>query len=268
MLPELRTTVADGRKLAWREAGTGPALLLLHGIGSGSASWEWQFGPLSERCRVVAWDAPGYGGSDALPGDAPPVADYARAAGELIDALDIGELHLVGHSLGALIGAAFCRLYPQRLRTVTLAHPAGGYARASEERRAGALATRLRDLDELGPAGMAERRAPGLLSPDASAAAVAKVRAVMRDLRPDGYRQAAMMLHASDIHADAATIRVPAAVLCGSADTVTPEAACRRIADSIPAAEYRTLDGLGHIGYVEDPALFNRVLLDFLDRHP
>ena len=267
MLPDLRTISAGGRTLGYREAGAGPVLLLLHGIGSGSASWEGQFGPLGERYRVIAWDAPGYGGSEGLSGEAPPVSDYGRAAGDLIDALAIEKVHLVGHSLGALVGAAFCSLFPSRLLTVTLADPAGGYANASEEMRIGRLEARLEALDTLGPAGMAKRRARDVLSPNASVGAVDKVRDVMSRLRPDGYRQAARMLHGSDIYANAATIKVPAMVFCGSADTVTPEASSRRIAEAIPGAAYRTLEGLGHIGYVEDPAAFNTALLDFVDRH-
>ena len=77
MLPEPKFA-AD---ITYRESGgkDAPALVLLHGIGSTSAGWRLQYGPLGEHFRVIAWDAPGYGGSQPLPGEAPSAEAYARA---------------------------------------------------------------------------------------------------------------------------------------------------------------------------------------------
>jgi pimeloyl-ACP methyl ester carboxylesterase len=105
------------------------------------------------------------------------------------------------------------------------------------------------------------------LSPNASEAAVAKVREVMSRLRPEGYKQAARMMHSTDIYGDAGAVSVPALVMCGSADRVTPEELARSIAAVIPGAEYQTLDGLGHASYVENPELFNALLRTFLGDH-
>ena len=73
------------------------------------------------------------------------------------------------------------------------------------------------------------------------------------------------MLHNSDIFADAATIGVPALVMYGSEDKVTPESIGRDIAATINGARYVTLPGLGHASYVEDPEAFNAALVEFLD---
>ena len=253
--------------MAYREAGAGAALLLLHGIGSGSASFTAQLDGLAGGLRVIAWDAPGYGGSDPLPAETPPLADYAAAVAGLLDALDIERAHLLGHSLGALICAAFAAQHSDRLLTVTLADPTAGYATAADELRVDRLNARIEAIERLGPAGMAEQRVHQVLSPNASAAAFEHVRAVMSRLRPEGYAQAARMLHSSDIFADAARIATPTLVMCGSADTVTPEEGCRRIAAAIPGAHYHTLDGLGHASYAEGPDLFNAALSDFIARH-
>ena len=59
MLAELKTVSAGGRTLAWRESGDGVPVVLLHGVGSGSASWEAQLAGLGAAYRVIAWDAPG-----------------------------------------------------------------------------------------------------------------------------------------------------------------------------------------------------------------
>ena len=104
-----------------------------------------------------------------------------------------------------------------------------------------------------------------MLSPGAPDTVYEKVFAVQSRLRPEGYVQAARMLHGSDIFADAAAIRAPALVMYGSEDTVTPESIGRAIAAAIPGARYVTLPGLGHASYVEGPGAFNAALTEFLD---
>jgi pimeloyl-ACP methyl ester carboxylesterase len=241
--------------------------MMLHGVGSGSASWEGQLDGLGAGYRVIAWDAPGYGGSDALAAETPVVADYAQAVADLLDALDLERVHLVGHSLGALVAAAFASRRSDRLITLTLADPTAGYAAAGDDLRVGRLEARIRAIEELGPAGMAEKRSADVLSPNASEAAVAKVRAVMSKLRPEGYKQAARMMHSTDIFDDVRAVSVPAMVMCGSADRVTPEELARSIAAVMPGAEYNTLDGLGHASYVENPEIFNTPLRGFLGKY-
>ena len=267
-LPGPRAVRAGGRRISYREAGAGPVILALHGIGGGSASWAGQFAGLAGRFRFIAWDAPGYGGSDPLPGEAPTAAAYAGAAAALLDALEIPRVHLLGHSLGGLIAAAFARNHPGRVLSLVLADPAAGYAKAREEVRREMLEGRLEAMAAHGPEGVAERRSREVLSAAAPEWAVRRVRGVFAQVRPDGYAQAARMLHGADIHADAAEVAAPALVMCGSEDTVTPEKICRRVAESLPGAGYRTLEGLGHAGYVEGAEAFNAALAAFVDRAP
>ncbi len=264
-LPELRNTHGNGRTISYREAGQGPVALFLHGIGSGSASFEGQLNGLSGQLRVIAWDAPGYGGSDPLPNQTPKSSDYADAAAGFLDALNVEKIHLVGHSLGTVIASSFAARYPERLLTVTLASATAGYAKAGHAARVDRLNSRIAAIRDLGPAGMAEARGREVLSLGASDAALAKVKAVMSGLNVDGYCQAARMLHASDIFDHIATIAAPTLVMCGSADKITPEELNKNIAAAIPGSIYRSLTGLGHACYVENSALFNQVLCDFLE---
>lgn len=264
-LPPLETVRRNGRAIAYRAAGDGPPLVLLHGIGSGSASWEAQLDGLSPRYRVIAWDTPGYGGSDPLPGERPSSAAYGEAVADLLDGLGLKKVHLLGHSLGGLIAAAFSARHPEMLSSVTLSDAAGGYLNSPEDIRVGRLKARIEAMTALGPAEVARRRAREVLSPSASEETYEKVFRVQSRLRPDGYVQAARMLHNSDILADAAKIGVPALVMYGSEDTVTPEAIGREIAAAIAGARYVTLEGLGHASYVEGPETFNAALTGFLD---
>ncbi len=263
-LPPLQHVTAGARKIAYREAGRGPALVLLHGIGSSSASWRAQLSALSDRFHVVAWDAPGYGGSDALLPAAPTPQDYAGALLELANGLGILRFSLLGHSWGALIAAAFARHHATRVTALILANASPGYAAAPLDIRRARVDGRIADMQELGPAGLAAKRAAALLSPSAPAAAIEAVRSVMSQLRPDGYAQAARMLGTANILEDVRHITVPALIIGATNDTVTPEEGNQRIAAALPGARYASLVGPGHASYVEDPAAFNAQLTGFI----
>ncbi len=257
-----RRSISTARgTVTYREAGEGPPLVLLHGIGSGAASWAAQLDTLSDRYRVVAWDAPGYGGSDVLAPAETAAADYAATLATFLDALGIDEAHLVGHSLGALMVCAFGSRNPGRVTGLMIADPAAGYGKADPKIRAERMAARLGLLDRLGPDGMANERSRALLSDGASEEARERVRKVMSEIRPEGYRQAVAMLFSSDIHEDARQISLPVLVVCGGDDTVTPPEGCRKVADSFGESRFALLPGLGHASYVEGAEAFNDALL-------
>src|SRR4051812_12346855 len=234
----LKQVRAGDRTLTYRDAGEGPVVMLVHGVGSTSASWRALHATLAARFRVIAWDAPGYGGSDKLPMEAPVAADYAAVLFEFCGALGVTRMHMVAHSLGALIAAAFCREHPELVASLVMANPAAGYGDATDDLRQTRIERRLIDMRELGPTGFAAKRAAALLSPLARPEDVEAVRAVMSTLRPDGYGQAVRMLGVANILDDAPEISVPTLVIGSTRDTVTPEEGCRRIAASIPGARY------------------------------
>ncbi len=256
---------AAGR-LTVRRAGVGADLVLLHGIGSGAGSWAWQLDGLADRYRVTAWNAPGYGGTPPPAADWPDSGDYADALAALLDALGIERCVLVGHSLGALVAARFAAEYPGRIAGLVLANPARGHGHLDAATRRQRLAERIDRFRELGPVEHAARRAPNLLSPNATADQLALVRVAMESLDDVGYLKAARLLAESDILADAARIAVPALVLCGDLDKITPPDGCRGIADAIPGAcPFVPVAGAGHASYIEAPAAFNRILRDFTE---
>ena len=252
-----RFTLKKTRGISYRESGAGQALVLLHGIGSSSASWLFQLEGL-QGCRALAWDAPGYGESVFLDKAQPGAADYAHALRTFIDSLLLKDVVLVANSLGALMAGAYARLQPERVRAMLLISPAAGY---SGDRTV--LEQRLKQLDELGPDGMAEKTSAALLGSKAGPDALELVRWNRHRIRPDGYRQAAYCLANGQLAADAAFFRKKVLVVCGSEDTVTPEAGCKAVARAYPKAEYRGLPGLGHVAHIEDPAQLNKLIADF-----
>jgi pimeloyl-ACP methyl ester carboxylesterase len=269
----MRLGVATQRSIDWTfgtlsylEAGdaSDSTILLLHGLGSRAESWRDQLTSLPRRgLRVIAWDQPGYGLSTPLPMAGPSPADYARAVAALVDALDPRRLFLVGHSLGALIAGVFAA-GGARIEKLVLASPTPGFASAEPEVLRLKIQQRVDDMTRLGPARLAEQRAKQLLSAAASPEAIERVRAAMASLNPEAYIQAVRMLAQGDLLALAPQIPQATLVLSGTADLVTPEAQCRRIASALPRGGYVPLAGLGHAVYVAAPDLFDAALLRFL----
>ena len=262
--PPLQQVEVAGATISYREAGNGTPLVLLHGIGSASGSWQAQSAQLSDDFRVIAWDAPGYGGSTPLPEDAPVAADYAAALFGFLDAIGIGTCHLLGHSLGAMMAAAFTARWPNRVDRLVLASTAGGYGAPATGPYPEAIQARLHDVETLGPEGLAAKRAPGLLSDGANPDHLARVRHAMSGIDVGGYRQATLMLAQGDILADAARISRPTLVISGSADRVTPEELNRRVAETVAGAGHRSIPGAAHALYVEHAGAFNDAVLPFL----
>ena len=252
-----RSILVGGKTLSYREAGSGKTLVLLHGIGSGSASWLFQLEELGRQYRVIAWDAPGYGESDAFSIAAPHPSDYATALSLLLSALQVKEFVLVGQSLGALMAAAYARMSPGLARMLLIS-PAGGYSGDRSK-----VAERMKTLDELGPEGLAEKRAGGMLSPNPPAIALELVRWNYRRIRRDGYGQACHCLANGNLRGDAPFFKGEALVVCGSEDRVTPEAGCREIARAFAKGAYRSLPGLGHASQTEGPSLVNDTIREF-----
>jgi pimeloyl-ACP methyl ester carboxylesterase len=258
-LPLLQRTAHAEGVIAWREAGQGVPLVLLHGIGSGSGSWGGQFEAFASTHRVIAWDAPGYGGSDPLSNQKPLAIDYASALDRLLDELNVDEAIVLGHSLGAIVAAAWCATTKRRVRGLLLASPARGYASASDEVRATKYRERIELVERLGVQGMAEQRSTALCAPHASTQAVATVRDSMALVTPGGYAQAAWMLAHDDLMSNLRNAPKPLAVLCGELDRTTPPHACERVAREC-GAPYVPLHGVAHACYVEDPAQFNAAM--------
>ncbi|MBV8189477.1 MAG: alpha/beta hydrolase [Alphaproteobacteria bacterium] len=258
-------TVGD-RRFTYLEQGQGPALVLLHGIGSAGRSFDRQLASLAPMHRVVAWDAPGYGGSSPLAAGHPTAADYADALAALLDALVIRKCHLLGHSLGCLMAARFAADHPERLLSLTLCSIAAGHADLPQAEREKLLGQRVGDLAELGPRGMAEKRAPRLLGPKARADALDRLVDTLSSVDAEGYGQAARMLSTGDIKADMR--RLPASlggqIIYGDSDVITPPKRNLEIAALWPQAAVHVLPGVGHALYLEQPDAFNAILGKFI----
>ncbi len=265
----IRECVAEtkGGRISYREAGGGPVLLLLHGIGSGARSWTAQLQGLSDARRVIAWNAPGYDSSTPLVPDAPDVQSYAEAIQSLLDALSVARCDIVGHSLGALMAARFVCAFPKYIRTLTLAGCAIGHARYDASERARLLQSRIGDVEDLGVRGMAEKRGPRLVSGTASEEMRRQVVETMASVHPHGYAQASRMLSQGDMLGDleAMSADIPVQFIYGSADVITPPDVNLKAAVMRPRAPVHVIEGAGHALYVERAEEFNALVRAFLE---
>jgi len=253
-----RWTEHDADGLTWLERpGQGPAIVLLHGIGSNAASFTPLLAQLTADARVIAWNAPGYSGSAPLPQDWPVAQDYAAVLEGLVDALGLRSFSLLGHSLGALVAAAYAATHADRVSRLWLVSPALGHGVPQGGALSIAARTRIEDLSRLGAEAFAEARAANLVhAPEKHPETLALVRGAMARVTLPGYAQAARMLASGRLLDDAERLAVPTDVIVGAEDRVTPPEGARRVHDALRSnvrGHLIELPGAGHAIYQQSP---------------
>lgn len=260
-IPDLRMADIGGDLVvSYRERGDGVPLVFLHGLGGRSESWVTQYETFAGRHRVVGWDAPGFGKSTNLPKDSPVIADYVDTLVRFLDALTIDCVHLVGHSVGTLMAAAFHKRHPGRLLSLTLAEAVTGSGTEPAEKRAEMIRVREQEVDTLGPAEFARTRTPGSLSPMAPAKTVARAVTFVSQMKPEGYKKAFRAMVAADMFAEAVPPKVPAMAVAGAHDRTAPPETVQRIAAAFPGMRVHRIENIGHQIAMEQPERFNALL--------
>jgi 3-oxoadipate enol-lactonase len=253
-----RVITNNGYEVGYVEAGGGSAtpIVFLHGVGSDKTVWHPQLDHFSRERRVIAFDYPGYGNSDPAP-EGTTRDDYASAIISAMHELGVDRAHICGLSLGGVVAIAIHHAAPERCASLILAdtfavHPDG---RAIYERSlAGSQDLRA----------MAEARADVLIAQPADPAVRHEVVETMSRIDPAAYRVGAEAVWLADQRARAASINVPTLVLVGEGDLVTPPQLSNELVDLIPGARMQVISGAGHLGNVERPDEFNRVLGEFI----
>jgi pimeloyl-ACP methyl ester carboxylesterase len=123
----------NAQKVACRDHGTGEPVVLIHGVGMQSAAWGPQIAALEKAYRVLALDMPGHGDSEPLP-QGSELPDFVAWCKSAIQALGLGPVNLVGHSMGALIAGGCAASFPHLIRRVALLN--GVYRRDTAARAA------------------------------------------------------------------------------------------------------------------------------------
>ena len=255
--------------LAVDEAGDGPLLVFMHGIGGNRTNWTEQVERFAdEGFRAVAWDARGYGGSDDYDGPL-DFSDFSRDLLRLLDHYGVEKAHLCGLSMGGRIAQDFHALFPERIATLTLVSTFAGQSNFSPEERERFVALRLKPLAEEGkePKDIAPVVAKTLIGPNATEAQYQRLVASMAALHKDSYMKTVRATSMFERTADLASIKVPTLLVYGDGDSLTTPEIGQRLHAAIAGSEYVVLPGAGHLVNLEQPKEFEDILLAFLAKH-
>ncbi|MGH7118908.1 MAG: alpha/beta fold hydrolase [Acetobacteraceae bacterium] len=270
-------TAEDGVKLAYTEAGRGEPIVFVHEFAGDMRSWETQLRFFSRRYHAIAFNARGYPPSDVAA--EPGAYSQERAVDDVrcvLRGLGIARAHVVGLSMGAFATLHFGLRYPDM--AISLVAAGVGYGASAEGDPGGVRARFQAEIEETARAiraeGMTRRAATYARGP-------ARLQLLAKD--PRGHAEFAALLAEHSTEGSALTMlgvqrarpnlydlaekfrlmQVPTLIVCGDEDepTLEPGIFLKR---SIPMAGLVTLPRTGHAINLEEPALFNAMVLDFL----
>lgn len=253
--------------IAYQRAGHGTPLLLLHGAVCDSRVWRVELETFEDEHTVVAWDAPGCGESADPPEDF-GMAGFADCLAGLIDALDLGPAHVLGHSWGSTLALELWHRHPATVHTLVLVGAYAGWAGSlppEEVQRRLRFAMEAADAVESGrwdPTQM-----PGLFSDAMPIERSLELVTIMSDIRPAGTVSMARALAEADLRDVLPGIDVPTLLVYGSADLRSPVEVGRDLHEAIPASRLAVLPGLGHECYLESSGDFDAAVRPFLRAH-
>jgi pimeloyl-ACP methyl ester carboxylesterase len=263
------TIRTNGQTLYFEVHGDGPPLILVMGIGYDSGLWMLQQVPaLSRRFQVIVFDNRDAGRSSrAL--HPYTVADMADDVAGLMDALDLRRTHLLGLSMGGMIGQEFALRHPARLDRLVLAGCGAAPARtACDPIRTWRW---VKAHDARGDVFAGEQFAWLFSSAfrrnhDAVQQTMALLAANPHPIDPEAYGRQAEAYLQFDALDRLGDIRAPTLVVAGEQDLLTPPWIVREVARAIPGARFELIhgDGASHVVPLERPDDFNRLVVDFL----
>jgi pimeloyl-ACP methyl ester carboxylesterase len=275
---DVRELTLHGHRVAYRQAGSGPVVVLIHGITSDSSTWRRVLPYLARRFTVIAPDLAGHGGS------AKPKGDYslgAHASGvrDLLLALGHDRASFVGHSLGGGIAMQISYQFPERCERLVLVDSGGLGRDVSLLLRAATLpgsefvlpllsASRLLDAGRLAGSALGrlglragtdiEEMARGhatLSDREARAAFVQTLRSVVE---PGGQRvNASNRLYLAK--------HLPLLLVWGERDSLIPVSHGRAAHEHVPGSRLEVFADSGHFPQLDEPERFLDVLVDFID---
>jgi len=276
---EPRTITLHGRPVTYAQAGSGPVLLLIHGMGGTLENWQAVIEPLARQHTVVAPDLPGHGAS------APGAGDYsigALAAGlrDLLVALGHERATLVGHSLGGGIAMQFAYQFPEITERLVLVSSGGLGPEVSAILRAAAIPGADRFIATTAVLGstVGTAVARGLavvgLRPNTDVAEVARGYAslVDRDRRAAFLATLRGVIGTSGQRVDAGdrlylAEGMPVLIIWGARDPIIPVHHGENAHEAIPGSRLEVFEGVGHLPQLEAPGRFIAVLERFIAEH-
>jgi pimeloyl-ACP methyl ester carboxylesterase len=262
MNSELLFLRIDDLPIAYRRAGKGPALVLLHGFLCDSRCWARQLAELSDRFDVIAWDAPG-AGSSSDPPDPFTLADWSRCLATFLDALGIARAYIVGLSWGGVLAQEFYRLFPARVSGLILAGTYAGWKGSFPAPIVEARLSRCYGDSSLPVEVFVPRWVPDMFTDAVPRGVRDEMSVVFADFHPHGFRLMARSLAETDTTDLLPRIAARTMLLWGDDDRRSPMSVAEQLRSAIPSAELHVIAHAGHVCNMEQPAAFNAAVRRF-----
>jgi 3-oxoadipate enol-lactonase len=268
-VPRSGTVHINGQELFYEIHGDGPTLLLVMGIGYDSSLWTLQQVPvLSTQFRVVLLDNRDAGRSSRA--DRPyTIADMADDVAGLLDALDIDRTHLLGLSMGSMIGMELALRHADRLDRLVLAGPCAAPARSAADPIA--IWNWVKANDPSGEVFGGQQftwlfSSAFLRNQQAVQETITLLASNPNPVEAEAYDRQAQAYLRFDALDRLGGITAPTLVLVGEQDLLTPPWVAREVADGIPGARFEIIsgDGSSHVLPLERPGDFNQLVMSFL----
>ncbi len=253
---ELTRAEVNGLSVAYRYAGEGPPLILLHGFLCDSRCWRRQLADLSDRFRVIAWDAPG-AGSSSDPPDPFTITDWAQCLAGFLDTVGTERAQVLGLSWGGILAQEFYRLYPDRVLALILSGTYAGWKGSLPESACKKRLERCFLESSLPAEEFVPRWVPEFFTEAASHDLKEEMSAVVSDFHPLGFRLMAKSSADTDTTDLLPNIGVPTLVVWGDDDRRSPLNIAEQLRDAIPDVELATIAKAGHLSNMEQPEEFN-----------
>jgi pimeloyl-ACP methyl ester carboxylesterase len=275
---DLQHMELHGHRVAYRTAGDGPVVVLVHGITSTSATWERVMPYLARRFNVLAPDLLGHGGSAKPRGDY-SLGAYASGVRDLLLALGHQRATVVGHSLGGGVAMQLAYQFPERCERLVLIDSGGLGREVNALLHAATLPGAEFVLPLLASTGLVdagrtvgrffgrlglrlgtdiEEMARGHASLSDPAARAAFVHTLRTIVDPSGQRASAKdRLYLAE--------RVPFLIVWGNRDPIIPLAHGEEAHEQVPSSHFEVFEGAGHFPHIDDPQRFVDVLEEFID---
>jgi 3-oxoadipate enol-lactonase len=232
----------NGKELAVEIEGSGPAVLMVHGLGGTSNFFQVQADALVDRCTIIRVDSAGAGRSPAADGIS--IESHAEDLAALLDQLGVESAAVIGHSMGSLVVRELAARHPDKVSSLVLlgavAEPADAGRQAQRDR-----AATLRDRGSAAVAPGVVANALSETTRNNKPEVAAFVRELIMRQDPEGYARNCEALAAAT---DPGPINpsIPLLLITGTDDKVGPPAVSEQLADQHGSATIEIIPGIGH----------------------
>jgi non-heme chloroperoxidase len=261
-------TTTDNRRLAYLDRGRGAPVVFIHGWSLGSAIWSLQTDWLAERgLRVVAYDRRGHAGSDK-PADGYDFDTLAADLAAVLDQLDLNDVTLVGHSMGAgEVARYLARHGRKRIARTLLVAPTTPFALKTADNPDGidrAVYDKIVATLEADPPTYLAAGAPGFFGRGAEPEMVEWGLSIARQASVPALVKCLRAFSETDFRADMRAFTMPTLIVYGTGDVPSMAKNAARTAALIAGSRVAPYEGAPHGLFLTDPARFNRDLLEFI----